>query len=624
MTALRIGSLILMMVAPVAYAQDATPLITTVVTPNPVTEGESVQLRIEVEASQSVIVFQPSFDAPDFILVGSQPNYGGMRTRSYVNGQSTFTQKSFFEYVLSPKKAGTLTIKDIKVKVGTREVRTPNIMVKVLPDTSPRRPSPPQEDDESANPASPSYGGGLGGASRLAEDTPSSFNSDFTVFAAVSKKKVYVGEPIVVEYWIYDFGALRQLEVQKWPTFKGFWKEDLEIATRFNFDELYVGDQLARRAFLSRYALYGIKPGKITLDKLTVRGQYVSRGTVQGFFQTQEYRTGVHSSQEVAVEILPLPAEGRPAKFSGAVGHFTLKVDADKTTVAQNTPVTFTVTLQGEGNFQSIESIRLPLPADFEVYESKTGARGATPLGMRRDLESQKTFQITAVPRKAGNFRVEPLEWSYFDPNKGVYQKLSTAAIDLQVTENTGVQASNTYATPDAAASAPPPGVQVLAPLKSVDLEKVTSFAWLNALLGALVGFAAWLGFAWLRAKIQGYVSGVLEDPLAEAKREWGRAKVAKDNSWPSSLEDSLFAVGEALLGSNPRGITRTDFEQQWREHRLPAPLFHRISLVLDKLDRQRFGSGSTTTSDRTQLSKEVEGILKEAAGALPKKSYFS
>lgn len=619
--------------APALSRADEAPKVTVVATPNPARENESLQLRIEVEAAQSVAVFQPTFSAPDFIQIGSQPNYGGVSLRQYVNGQVTSSQKTYYEYVLSPKKAGNFVIRNITVKVGDQVVRSNDMNVKVLPDdgSAPRRPQRPQapsfpsfpgmpplfddEEEDSTNPAAPGYQGGSGPTYTAPDNEPTSFNSDFTVFASVNKRKAYVGEPVVIEYYLYDFGGLRQIEVQKWPSFSGFWKEDLEITNRFEFDEAYADGRPARRAFLSRYALYGIRPGKISLDKLVIRGQYVSGFTNRGFFQTQQMRTGTHGSQDISLEILPLPTEGRPEKFSGAVGQFHLKLEADKTTVAQHTPVTFTATLEGTGNFQAVDNIRIPLPPDFEVYESKTGSRDSTPLGMRRELHSQKTFNVVALPRKAGKFTVESLAWNYFDPESGTYKKLSTNPIEITVTENAaGAQGSNSYLTQGPGGS-PAPVAEEIHGLKAIGGAGLPLRALLNGALAILALVVGWLLFRLFRARAEKYMGGVFQDRFAQAREDFAGAKSAKDGSWLSSLEDTIFALSEVLLGSNPRGLTRADLEAQWRENKLPAPLFNRIALVLDRLDLNRFSSTKTMDSaQRAKLLQEVESILKDAA----------
>ncbi len=607
------------------WASDLIAPPTVVVTPNPVQESESVQLRIEVETELSTVLYQPTFDSPDFIVIGSGPQvYGNPPVTKYVSGKQKTTTKRVFEFVLSPKKSGALWIRNIQIKVGKENVQTPDVMVKVVEDgkggnqannrQSPPRTPPPSFDDDSTNPAAPNYSRG---ADDGPSDEPTKFNSDFTVHAAVSKRSAYVGEPIVIEYWLYDFGALQEIEVQKWPSFNGFWKEDLEITNQFRFESVLVDNEIGRRAFISRYALYGLRPGKFRLDRLNIRAAYVSRTVSNGIFLSQSRRIGMHGSQDVEIEVLPLPEAGRPKDFSGAVGDFQIKLEAEKSILPQHSPVTFTLTLSGEGNFQSIDNILIPLPAGFEIYDSKTGAKGSTPMGMRRDLHSQKVFQVTAIPRTPGKFTIPAIEWNFFHPQKKTYESVSTAPLELEVTENAaGAAPNNQYLTPGQAPGASP-GQPTLALITNPELyRKIPLKKVLGAFLILFLALNLYLLFRWYRLKASGIVLDFLKDPLGEAKAEYQRGKDTKDLQWTNSFEEALYATGEALLESNPRGITRSDFENLWREKKLPAPLFHQISLVLDQLDQLRFtGKKSAGDLDKTKakIAKQIEEIFAAA-----------
>jgi hypothetical protein len=611
-----------------AIASELIAPPTVVVTPNPVEESESVQLRIEVETELSTVLYQPTFDAPDFIVIGSGPQvYGNPPVTKYISGKERTTTKRVFEFVLSPKKAGALWIRNIQIKVGKENVKTSDLMVKVIEDGKggnrtnrqqniPPSPTPPTslDEDESTNPAAPDYG-------RNSDSGPvderTKFNSDFTVHAALSKRSAYVGEPIVIEYWLYDFGALQQIEVQKWPSFNGFWKEDLEITNQFRFESMLINNEYGRRAFISRYALYGLRPGKFRLDRLNIRGAYVSRAQSNGVFLSQSRRIGMHGSQDVEIEVLPLPETNRPKNFSGAVGDFQIKLEAEKTVLAQHSPVTFTLTLSGEGNFQSIENILIPLPPGFEVYDSKTGAKGTTPMGMRRELFSQKVFQVTAIPRTAGKFTIPAIEWNFFHPKKKAYELVATAPLELEVTESAaGATPNNQYLTAGQGPGSPEGQSSrslITNPefYRKVPLKKVFGFA-----LALLFVLNLYLFVRWYRLKASGIVLDFLKDPLAEAKAEWQKGKDTKDIQWTNFFEESLYSAGEALLGSNPRGITRSDFEDLWREKKLPAPLFHQISLVLDQLDQLRF-TGKKSAGDlekiKSKLAKQIEEIFAAA-----------
>ena len=592
-------------------------------------EHESLQLQVTVDSPLSSPVVQPSFDAVDFTLMGAAGlNYAPMDSAAGPNTRKKVT----FTFVLMPKRAGEFAIRNIQTKVGKEVRMAPDVRVQVLAGTQTSRPVSPtakNSDDETSNPASPSYrepptqtastGSKLNGSLTH----PSRFNSDFTVHAVLSKQKAFVGEPVVVEYYLYDFGHVRHADVLKWPTFDGFWKEDLHLTTQVAFEEVFVQNQEMRRAFLARYALYGIKPGKLDVDKLGIRGKYVSDnslspGLVFGF----DLRTGQHYSQDLNLELLPLPEAGRPTNFTGAVGQFSLKMEANKLSVPANTPLTFTMTLSGIGNFQAIDSIKLPLPTDFELYESTSQGRIVAPIGTKQDLESKKTFQVIAIPRKTGRFEIPAVSWSFFNPEKSAYESLVTEPIGIEVTEGGSASdsATNSYLKPsDPKASAK--NENELRPMKTVSLEKSRRVDFLPWALAALFAFNVLLLFTQLRAKWKGLFSLVKNvDRFAEARISLLQAKGIKDSEWQAGLEEVVLVTMQVLLDTNPRGITKLDLEDIWKGKNLPLPLFQRMSALLDEIDRHRFSSqklsGSGTKEMRSRLTKETESLLIEASKA--------
>ncbi|MGZ6468527.1 MAG: BatD family protein [Bdellovibrionota bacterium] len=626
--------------------------LTAVVTPNPVEESESFQLRIEISNPEGA-VFQPNFDAPDFTTMGSS-SVGSSGRIEIVNGQQTLIRNYQYTFVLMPKKVGNFTIQNISVRAGSDTLKSEDIRVKVIPDSGNPKPRArnnnrgggipgfpgfgslfDEDDDESAvNPAAPPQNqpqpqpngrGALNG--KVANELPR-FNSDFTVVALVNKQKVYVGEPIVVEYYLYDYGGVRACcEIQKWPTFNGFVKDDLEITSRFEFEDVYVGNQLMRRVFIGRYALYSLKPGKYSLDKMQVKAKYLSDDNMSGnVFQVFDLRTGMHASQDVNLEIMPLPEAGRPANFGGAVGQFTMKLEADKLTLPQNTPLTLNLTFQGSGNFQAIDSVKLPLPPDFELYESNTNSRGSAPLGVRRELESQKSFQTVAIPRKAGKFEIPALHWSYFNPKKLAYETLSTQPISIEVTENNNASSNqNSYVKPTTpTADLPNPDLEFRA-LKAVVLgAQQNRGKILNGALILLGALNAWLLARFVRKKMA--VFGRLYrnmDPFATARGELASARRAPGSNWQSSVEDAIFGAQNVLLKMNTRGLTKYELEENWNLRGLPLPLYQRIQKVLQELDRSRFSSTKQTSANpasfRERVLAEAESLLKEAARAQKK-----
>ena len=96
---------------------------------------------------------------------------------------------------------------------------------------------------------------------------------------------------------------------------------------------------------------------------------------------------------------------------------------------------TVTVTVSGSGN---IELLNLPSPAfppDFEVYDPKIVSNiDATGQGM----SGTKKAEILAIPRRAGDFTLPPMEFSYFNPAKGTYVTLRSPQHSVHVEKGAG------------------------------------------------------------------------------------------------------------------------------------------------------------------------------------------
>jgi Flp pilus assembly protein TadD len=130
----------------------------------------------------------------------------------------------------------------------------------------------------------------------------------------------------------------------------------------------------------------------------------------------------------VDVEVLPLPASGRPADFDGAVAE-NLKISArlDRTQVPEGEPITMTVTLSGSGNVRTFSKPRLPELPQFKVYDadSKTEVRN-----LDRVLGT-RTYEIVLVPRGPGEFTIPPVRLSYFDTYGDAYKTLETDPFEV-------------------------------------------------------------------------------------------------------------------------------------------------------------------------------------------------
>ncbi|MEW6158875.1 MAG: BatD family protein [Verrucomicrobiota bacterium] len=161
------------------------------------------------------------------------------------------------------------------------------------------------------------------------------------------------------------------------------------------------------------------------------------------------------SSEPLPMQVLPLPHEGRPPSFNGAVGDFSLAVNAGPTNVTVGDPITLRVQIAGTG---TLDSIPFPPQTDwreFQTYTPTSKVETTDPLGM----SGVKTFEQVIVPQNAEVRQLPAIAFSFFDPNKKSYRTLQQPPIGIQVQPSARGQPQPTVlagtATP--APAAPPP-----------------------------------------------------------------------------------------------------------------------------------------------------------------------
>ncbi|OYV86868.1 MAG: hypothetical protein B7Z63_03335, partial [Ignavibacteriae bacterium 37-53-5] len=147
------------------------------------------------------------------------------------------------------------------------------------------------------------------------------------------------------------------------------------------------------------------------------------------FFNNYRTVNFTAKSNTIKLQVMPLPSKGVPPSFNGAVGDYSLSSAVSAVNVKENNPLTFTVTLKGQGNIQLLSMPDFTLPTGFDKYEPKVSQQ------ISRDgtISGTKTFEYLIVPRVAGKKEIPSLKFSYFNPEKRSYITLSTPPYPINV-----------------------------------------------------------------------------------------------------------------------------------------------------------------------------------------------
>lgn len=228
-----------------------------------------------------------------------------------------------------------------------------------------------------------------------------------------SKSKIYQGESVVCHFSLYSFEDRVDVEVAKFPEFRGYWSENSALRQGPMFllpDPDHSG---FRKALIGTYTLtpmMGIASPKITPMRLVVRS---SRAQSEGHAM---------SSQLPALTVLPLPppSSADKAAFTGAVGHFSLRQEAPVVRYFAKEPTAVRFFLSGSGNFPEVNTLPVQLPDGVRLLSQKSSINGTGFQTKQFEwvitIDSDTAIELPAVRLVAFNPNTRKYESLYTDP----------------------------------------------------------------------------------------------------------------------------------------------------------------------------------------------------------------
>ncbi len=383
------------------------------VSKNKVQVGEEFQLVFTLNTNGGNIRFP---DLKDFDVYGG-PNQSNNIT--VING--VMSQSYTFSFFLAAKKEGKLTIGPASVMITNQKVESKPIVIEVTrgaaSNSNQAQTNQQEEKNQYASPID---------------------NNDVFVRSFLNKTKCVKGEQVHLTYKLYsryslvDFGPKDLLN-----TFNGFWNQKEPPPANYRgMVETINGVNYYVLDIYSSY-LFPQSSGELTIDPLEivaiVRRQVkrAPRNFIEQFLGTNGYEDVEVKvkSKPVKIAVSDLPEQNRPADFAGAVGNFSYKAELSKQQVKANEAVNLKITLSGKGNIKLTEPPVLNLPESFETYDPKISEKINTSGG----VSGSKTYDYLIIPRESGDFALNHLSFSYYDPEKKQYVSIPSPEMKLTV-----------------------------------------------------------------------------------------------------------------------------------------------------------------------------------------------
>lgn len=362
----------------------------------------SIQLMIKINGSQNTDPVElPTID-------GFDVQYQGPSTQvSIVNGK--YASSVAFNYILFPKATGHFQIPSFNVTVEGKTFRTNPIDLEVI-----------------AN-GSATAGSGQGALS---------LEDKIKMDIQLEADTVYVnqGVPVIVRLAVADV-PLSGLDFPRFDE-AGYRVSDMDQPKRTE----QVINGIRYKIFEFRARIYPTRTGDLPIGPASVSANLVYRdqrsrsaggrfGSLfddsffSGFFGGNQVRPITIQSASQTLHVRDVPQTGRPANYSGAVGHFQFDAQASPLNVQAGDPITVNMLIAGDGNLANVRFPEISAsPNDFRVYDPSVTS----------DPRGRLSEQVV-IPLRADVKSLPALEFVYFDPTDEKFHTIRKGPFPLTV-----------------------------------------------------------------------------------------------------------------------------------------------------------------------------------------------
>ncbi|MCK5218402.1 BatD family protein, partial [bacterium] len=381
-------------------------------------------------------------------------------------------------------------------------------------------------------------------------------------------------------------------------------------------------------------ALFPTTAGKLTINpaSLVVQTRDFRRRSVDPFGDSffQDFFSGGQqvklSSEPINLEVKPIPREGRPKKFSGTVGQWSLSAKLDRKQARVGEALTLETRIFGEGNVKSVGKPRLPALKGFKVYETVSSSEVQKQKGR---VKGVKIYRTLIRPEVTGKLTIPPIIYNYFNPRKGSFEKLEVPSLSLEVLP--GKQRAMTGRS-QSASEAVGSGVKVVAEdiryLKTnfflKPLRPWPAWVWITGFLLPPIGLFA-LGF-WQRRQDQlasdpRYARRLRADQSARRALHQARTqRLRRDaKAFYASLSQALTWYLADHMGVSRSGITQREIVQKLRTFGAEEDMMEQLSVLFDECDFARFAPSAREAAEMERHEQQAEELLVKLGRILSK-----
>ena len=225
------------------------------------------------------------------------------------------------------------------------------------------------------------------------------------------KHKIYVGESVLCDYPFSSEDEYLDIEVAKFPEFRGFWSENLTLRQGPMILPLINLQTGERSVSIGSYRItpmltrkdHLIEPMKVMVRSL--RGRSANAITVESL-----------PPELTLLPLPPFPTKEVAELFTGGVGTFQLQSESDAISFTPGEPTLLRVIVTGTGNFPDLLLPLNKIPKDVTLISEKNNY-------YKSNTESTKIFEFNLFLDGPGEHSINLPLWVTFNPDLSKYEQ---------------------------------------------------------------------------------------------------------------------------------------------------------------------------------------------------------
>jgi hypothetical protein len=553
--------------------------------------GETVSLEIVVEGSADAKVSAEMPKVHGLRIAG--PQTSSMSQTSIINGRVESSVTTTLTYQITAVKEGTFVIPAFPVAV----------------------------DGETSS---------VGPFRLKAERSPES--SQIRLRALLQKTRVFVQEPVTyqvawyiatdVRDYLFTIPVLDEADALKVEIVDpAAGKKEGELVANNTRLRASIGtatlDGVDYAVYNVTMKLFPLREGAVSIPPPFVRAAVRDGWKVERDFfgftnRVPKYKTLTTAADEIALLVKPLPIEGKPRGFSGAVGNYSFSISADVSDVRIGDPIRLTMTVRGDGLLDQIPRIDLAEFSDvlrnFSVVETLEPGELFEDRVVFEQIVRAKDDAVAAFPA---------IPFSYFDTRSGEYKSAWSNAIPLTVDPAPGLGPLEEFGVTAEAGRMPAETSEGLRALYRGD-ELLTRMMnpWqpLVWLIVAPCCYAMLVCVVTMRRKLStGGEAWKRRSAILGAGKAFGRiSKLIKEpgDIFFSELAETCTGQVSTRLGIGEGEVTVHDIPKLVERGILEQRAGEELRRLLEDLDALRFSPEAGETTSRAELLQRARAII--------------